>query len=679
MEYYNNILTISHAELTDGVISKSKYIALQRKDGDKPPVINVVRRGCYGTTALIAFDSLPTRIKNACIEKYGNPRENAVENSFTKYIVEDYAAIQFFQKHELVDKTNLKREFQEQYVANAMVLNAIRQLMNDRKALQKALGGKVNTWGKLSELIQQLSNKLGCDLPANPRKLQAKYNDYIKFGYEILVSRKFKNSNASKVTDMEQEALLRVLFGKHNNLDNEQICSLYNIVAERTDWDKISATTIANYREKWNLRTIGSRKGETSFDNTKAMLIKRSAPVLPLVYWTADGWDAELLYQKTEIDKNGNTITTYHNRLTIVVVLDPCCKYPIGYAIGTHETPALIREAFRNAANHTAELFGQRHSVHQLQTDNYGRGKLTPMYEGISKHFTPARVHNAKAKVIEPYFKYLNKKYCQLMANWSGFGVTSKKESQPNSQYLNKIRHTFPDEFGVRMQLERIIQMERSGKINKYCEAYNHLPVEDRLLMSNQEFLLHLGEEKTETNKLSASGLVVTLLGEKKQYDSFDIRFREHASENWTVRFDPSDTTTILALNDDKTLRFELTAKHIQPMALYDRKDGDSEQLALVTGFNKQMKSNILEGMKQDHQLVEHLFNQNPQLSDTLTKLVLVDSNGQHKDNKSAARLGEAQKVLAKQNKKALKEVEKSWQQEQEEYLNAKLDINKYL
>ena len=31
------------------------------------------------------------------------------------------------------------------------------------------------------------------------------------------------------------------------------------------------------------------------------------------------------------------------------MVLDPCCNYPIGYAIGTHETPELIKEALRIA------------------------------------------------------------------------------------------------------------------------------------------------------------------------------------------------------------------------------------------------------------------------------------------------------------------------------------------
>jgi hypothetical protein len=497
------------------------------------------------------------------------------------------------------------------------------------------------------------------------------------------------NSNAAKVKDEQQEALLRQLFRKHNNLDNAQIESLYNIVAENTGWDKITGSTVANYREKWDLQTTGGRRGETDFDNTKAMLVKRHAPVLPLVYWTADGWDAELLYQKTTVNKDGNTVTTYHNRLTIVVVLDPCCKYPIGYAIGEQESPALIREAFRNAVNHTAELFGNRHRVHQLQTDNYSKKNLLPMYEGISEYFTPARVHNAKSKIIEPYFKYINKKYCQLMPNWSGFGVKAKKDSQPNDQYLNKIRHSFPDIDGVIAQLERIMDMERAIKKDKYIAAYGELPADDRLLMSNQDYLMKLGETTGFTNSLSASGLVVKIMGEKKYYDTFDVRFREHASEDWAIYYDPKDTSNILAVNAKSenqkvkeiigTLRFELKEKYDQPMALYDREDGDSDQLKLVTGFNKALKSDIMAGMKQDQQLVENLFNENQKLSDTLTKLILVDSNGQHKDQKSAARLGGAQKMLEKQNRKEAKETEKSWRQEQEEYLNSKVDLSKYI
>lgn len=75
--------------------------------------------------------------------------------------------------------------------------------------------------------------------------------------------------------------------------------------------------------------------------------------------WSLDGWDVELYFQKTGTDKRGYNTTTYSNRLSIVVVLDPCVNYPIGYAIGRQEEPSLIKEALKNAVNHTAELFGR--------------------------------------------------------------------------------------------------------------------------------------------------------------------------------------------------------------------------------------------------------------------------------------------------------------------------------
>ena len=162
------------------------------------------------------------------------------------------------------------------------------------------------------------------------------------------------------------------------------------------------------------------------------------------------------------------------------------------------------------------------------------------------------------------------------------------------------------------------------------------------------------------------------------EYDCFDLNFRKNADVDWILRYDPSNTDQVLATTADGSLRFMLTEKYVQPMALRDRNDGDSDQLQLVKNFNKSIKAEITAGMAKDYELVEAVFNDNPKLSDTLTKLVLTDSAGQHKDNKSAARLS-AQKLLKKQEQKQEKEEKKSWRQEQEEYLDSKIDINKYL
>lgn len=677
MEFYNNIMCVSGRELIqseenqDGVISKAMYdkLVIQKR-------IKVLKRGCRLSPALIEYASIPDRYKKQLAEKgiTPQPRKNAIE----AHLQTDPDARAFYAEHTLSDGRHLTDEKQLEYSINAELLDAIRRITNDRIALRKALGGSTrNIWPNLAEQVAALKTRLGHSLPDNPRRLNKRLAEYRRSGYISLVSGKFLNNNAKRVAMPQQEAMLRKLLGYRNNLDNEQVKDAYNIVANGLDWETISAGTVANYRKKWNLETFGGRKGETAFDNERAMLIKRKAPTLPLVYWTSDGWDAELLYQKTEVDDKGNSRTTYHNRKTMVVVLDPAANYPVGYAIGDQENKELIRQAFRNAVNHTAELFGQRHRVLQVQSDNYGRKGLSPFYEAVSDKYTPARVKNAKSKVIEPYFKRINKKYCQLMPNWSGFGIKSK--NQPNADYLNKIRHTFPDESGVIMQLERIIEMERAATINKYRAAYNELPDADKRLLSEADYLHLLGETTGRTNRLSHAGMIATIGGVKREYDCFEPGFRKLDYVDWTLKFDPASPERVLAENPEGTIRYMLQEKYIQPMALYDRKDGDSDQLQLVRGFNKNLKQDIMAGMRADHQLVQGLFQDNPQLNDTLAKMMLCDSNGQHKDQKAALRLGNARKQLARYEAKEKKQQEEDFEAAQLEYYKSKVDISKYL
>ena len=158
-----------------------------------------------------------------------------------------------------------------------------------------------------------------------------------------------KNNNAKKVSSKEQEALLDELLAKHTNLDNQLISEIYNTVADQLGWEKITAPTVANRKKKSKLVTYAGRQGASALSNNMLMQNKRKAPSTPMLYWTLDGWDVELLYQETTTDKKGNSVTTYHNRLTVVIVLDPYNKYPVGYAIDTHETPDLIKRALQNA------------------------------------------------------------------------------------------------------------------------------------------------------------------------------------------------------------------------------------------------------------------------------------------------------------------------------------------
>lgn len=684
-EYHNDQLGVRVGVLIEGRNADDDSLCLisgrALRNRIENGYIKRLRQPGPNTPALVKWDNLPREWQKMLNETFGEPQKQVRQSIFERHYHRDSQAIDFYTNYQLADGKMLPDDVIDEYILNASVLNTVDTIYAKRYELRKSLRGEVrDVWTTVTNECNRFRDIQQHTLPANAASLRRKLKDYKKQGYESLIHGNFCNKTAQKITDVKQESVLIRLFDDPRNLDNEQIRTMYNMVAEKMDWKTVTVGTIKNYRAQYDLLTTAGRRGVTSFMDTKAMQVRRSKPTAPLYFWSMDGWDVELLYQQNVIDAKGNKLTTYHNRLTVVVILDPSVNYPIGYATGTHESPELIKAALRNAIKHTEELFGSKYRTHQLQSDHYSLKALTPYYEAIADKVTPARVKNAKAKPVEPYFKQINKKYCQLMPNWSGFGVTADKDNQPNVEYLNKYRHQFPDKIGCADQVSRIVTLERADKRKKYLALWEKTPDENKLALSLENYLYWFGAETGETNSLTGNGLIMTIEGEKHYYDCFDPEFRRHSREKWTVRFDPELPRQAMAVSADGKLRFMLEEKYVQPMALRDRKPGDSDELQKVRDFNKNLISEIIEAKTEAYQQVDDLFADNPKLNDTLAKLVLVDSRGQHKNERNAGRaITEGQKVSKKQDAKTEKQAAKAWESEQEEYIDSKIMLNKYL
>lgn len=632
-----NSILITLDEWTSAGLSFELY-----KSDKKRGYLQSSNRASFGNGVEIIWQSIVKEArKQAIIARHGKPEDICSVATFSAKVETDAKAQQFYNDYLLPDGRHLSPERIAEYTANVEVLTAVICGMNDRKGTKRALGGRVaGILASLTDAANRLDRvQFPHTLPSNERRMRDVIARYRAEGYAAFIHKNFTNKHAAKVDDEVKESLMIELISDPRNVDNEQVRALYNVVAEVMGWKKITAAAVAVWREKLDLVSYAGRRGETAFRNTRTMQVKRKAPSFPTYYWTSDGWDVELLYQATKTDKNGHTVTTYHNRLTVVVVLDACGKYPIGYAIGDHETPELIAKAFRNATNHTIELFGSRHRSHQVQSDRYAIKTLKPLYTLMGEKHTPARVGNAKSKVIEPYFLRLNKKYCQLMPNWSGFGLTSDKDNQPNVDYINKHKKLFPDREGCEAQIRRIIEMERAAKRDKFIAKWAEIPANDQLAMPTADYLFYFGETTGEKNLLEGSGINVTIQGLKQHYDCFDLNFREHYGVRWTVLYDPDDLSQAMAVNDEGTLRFMLESKYIQPMALRDRKDGDADELTRIFQYNRSLESSVTERRRISGDHTRQLFAENPQLNDTLTKMLLVDSRGQHKDERNALRV----------------------------------------
>lgn len=692
-EYYNGKLgvkvrfLISDKNKDEQSLCLLTYRALRKRMDVDTCIENQLRRASLGCEALVEFKSLSQEWRDLLTTQFGNPPQKARESFFAKHYFTDGKALEFYQTHrygERNDKT-LTPEQIELYTHNASVLNTCILLKNNRKGMKKALNSKtMDVWQSLSNDVNAFT-QVAHNLPTHKDSLRRKVLQYEKEGYACLIPGTLQNANARKVITDEQTALLDELLAKHNNLDNEIICTMYNAVADKVDWKKITAGTVANRRKERELVIFAGRNGVTDLRNKILMQNKRRRPSAPLLFWTLDGWDVELLYQKTERNSKGHNITTYHHRVNAVIVLDPFNYYPVGYAIGTHETPELIQQAMLNAMEHTKELFGEYYKPYQLQSDNYGGKELKANYQALCTIYTPAEAKNAKAKPIEPWFKRFNEKHCKLANNWSGYGVTTGSKNQPNTEFLNKIQKSFPDFKGVCRQIEMMLNAERKELLEDYLKGFDKTPKEHIGYMETAYLLDVLGLQTKRTCKLEGQGITPVILGEERCYDSFDIGFRMLLHTNWQVRYNPFDLKEILVVSSDNKHKYLLQEKYIQPMALYDRTEGDAKELHKVWAFNDEIEDYITEERANSSRIVSDFLNNTPALEDTLAKHLLVDSMGQHKNQKSKARLKERRTIevaVVQENKR--QEVEsqkqqKNWQQEQDEYLEEKIDLEKYL
>lgn len=595
------------------------------------------QRACRNTPAMYYVDTLPYKYRVAVYQRFPDLQASEKAKTLEDTIEVDAAAVAFFDGYTFDDGSYLPAEKRALYCNDAAILNAFHGWLERANALRQKTGHakvkKCDFWSKAAGVLPRIADAYPNTLPGEARRLQDRFNKYMKEGYAALVSGKHGNRNAAKVDTEEKRSVISALCAIPNGFDNAFVANLYNETAKKVGWKPITAGTVAKYRKENGLVIDAMRHGSTHFANNKAMQVSRRKPEAAMLMWSLDGWDAELYYQKT----NAKGVVTYTNRKVIEVVLDPCCNFPVGYAIGDKEDAELIAEALRNASNYTRRLFGGRFKTCQLQSDHFALKSMTPYYATIADKVTPARVKNAKSKPVERYFLTLNEVYCKTQANWSGYGITASKAHQPSAEYKNMVKKSFPDEEGVIKQLEAIIERERQSKMEAYLKFWEATPQERRLPLAEEAYLLRFGRTTGHTNTLEGAGLRPRIGGKRYQYDCFDVRFRELAYLRWELRYDPEDMSRALAVSEDGRQQFLLEEKYVQPMALAERGEDDAKELARTREFNARLlehnrarfaaiASHATPLLGGAGAMLEHPDSQNE-----LSKALITDSRGQHK------------------------------------------------
>lgn len=136
----------------------------------------------------------------------------------------------------------------------------------------------------------------------------------------------------------------------------------------------------------------------------------------------------------------------------------------------------------------------------------------------------------------------------------------------------------------------------------------------------------------------------------------------------------------ILVSGDNERIRFVCEQKYVQPMALGDRTDGDSEELTRVRQYNRELKEMVMGCNADDYDRVCSLMEEVGKEEIMLNKVLLTDSQGQHKNRRNEARLtGSAKRALAAAMDKDAVAAAMEERKATAEYLNRRVNFEEFI
>ena len=640
MKFINDILYMEFSEVVECGVDASTLIKGKQRSAN---IWRFIDDPLDKRKVLIDYEHMKAVYKKLVTDHFGNPYDRMARMPILKLVELDAKAHEHYRKHTytLGNKVvGLGVDVVNKYTRAASWLNMVNRVSADRRIVKDGIGISIGMFDEHVQHLVALEKKRGemegyagldvlpGDFPSSQQRLKGKAERYKAEGYDMLIDPLFGNKIASKLGrpaeitmanagddgglltengekvplklpksggygggfDPEiyekQMAVIRAIARKHNNFDAGQVREMSNLLFTANGWKCPSVGRIRDIiNENKHLLTAG-RQGKQVYMDKVAMQNKRKGPPYPMIYWTLDGWTAELMYQERVIDSKGHEKTAY-KRLVIVVVLDAYNKYPVGYAIGERENTALIRQACRNALGHVYGLTGAMYFPMQLQSDRYQVKNLTPFYQAMTTMYTPAQAHNAKSKIIEPYFKYLNKRYAQYHEFWAGFNVDAKKGNQVNKEWIDDTKGNAPNLAGVIKQLNRMMDRERKAKEADFMVGWAKLPEGDKKVLGEADYLRVIGEQLGErTSRITGQGIIKQVDGVERTYDSFDPAFRANMHVDWTLWGDKNAMGKVLAISPDEKLKFVLEEKRVLPMDIYSTTQEDVDYRMRVKHFN---------------------------------------------------------------------------------------------
>lgn len=649
-EYYENTLCVQASWLYEEakIMSKSNYKQLCARG--KMTKLNI---GGNGRRALIAFESMPKRFREAVVDIAGDdPYEKTKHIIFRDYIKPDYQAELFYRDYTLEDGTALPEETQTEYTHTAMILNTCHYIITNMVTCRK-FGGKLKAWKKMAEAVANLpEHTYKHKLPRNYRRLKQRCNAYKENGYVELVHGNFLNNNADKLTADGTRWVLARWANQVNKCANlAQLHGEYNEVADQKGWKQIrEEKTFYNflYSEEIMPLWYGHRHGELAAKEKFGYQLKTKMPAFRDSLWFSDGTKLNLYY----LNEKGEMATCQ-----VYEVMDAFSEVLLGF----HISPAENYEAQYAAYKMAIQTAGYR--PYQIKYDNQGgHGKLKAgnFLSKIAKIQTATQPYNGKSKTIESAFGRFQSQFLKRDWFFTGQNITAKKqESKANMEMILANKANLPTLDEVKKIYEQRRREWNSAphhktgrpRIDMYYESKN--PDTKKVELWDMVDLFWVTRSKS--IKADASG--ISFRESKVKYDYMvyqdngmpDLEWLEKSvGKSFIIKFDPEDMSEIRLYEDTPLgLRFVTVAQTKKEVGRAAQMQEDWEQSHIRKVLSANADQRVERRDKMEEILSEWGMTAEQQ---GMNRPTLKGIERNKPGRKKAGEIGEYQKALSNQD-----------------------------
>lgn len=556
--------------------------------------VNVLQRACRGKKALIEYRSLPERFRKRFEAKYGDPEKIMKQEKAA--LPADTEAQRFFHDHLLPNGEHLPEKKQEEYIINARVLNALREMFNTQKAMRRAYNNNTPVvWSNIFRAAEELRDAYGHTLPKSEARLRDKLRQYTKEGYGCLVSGKFCNSNTLKITKAAGRQIVALRRCRVPVYTTKQLFEEFNRIAERRGWKPLaSQSSLVQYLERAEVKPLwyDAVYGELAAKQLFARRNKTEMPTMRDSLWYGDGTKLNLYYKAVE---GGKTVV---RTVQVYEVVDAYSEMLLGYSVSASENFDAQFAAFRMAI----ETAGCK--PYEIVTDNQGgqRSEIAKkFFAAICRVNRPTAPYNAPSKSIESVFGRFQKQVLHADWRFTGGNISSKEAWKINREFLeaNKASlYTYEEllaayaaarqQWNAMKHYETGIAHEEMyrASVNAEAEPVSRLDMIDLFYLTTEQSSL-----------FTADGITIQYRGRKYTYEvltadgqpDYEWR-RENTGREFFVRFDPQ--TMDRALLYTKTpmgLRYETVAYPYLSIRrnIQEQRPGDMDFIRMNDEANK--------------------------------------------------------------------------------------------